>query len=86
MEAQTIYILISSVSTLLIGIVGITGSHFNLKTQIAVLEKALENHVTNHNALEERVEKHESKIDDRLQKMDEKLTEIRDMVMQLKSN
>ena len=81
MELKDLYYVIAGVVML----ITLAGSYFNSLGKIELVKQDLENHKLNHARLEERVIKHEDKIDEKLQDIQDKLSEVREIVMQLKN-
>ena len=51
----------------------VLGSYFKLDNKVNTVDVKLSNHKDNHSALEQRVQKHEDKLDDELKLMNEKI-------------
>jgi hypothetical protein len=70
---------------IIVVVVAITRSHEQQTAAIEIIKQDLSNHKENHKKLEERVTAHEEKIDQRLQTIQESISEVRDLVIELKA-
>lgn len=64
------------------GIVWINQQNADRKGENLLTKQDLDNHKMNHKALEERVEKHENKIDEKLQSITDKIEDLRTLIIE----
>ena len=64
------------------GIIWVNQQNADRKSEFQLTRQDLENHKLNHKALEERVEKHENKIDEKLQGITDKIEDLRTLIIE----
>ena len=83
MEIRDIYYLLTMIGIALSGIVWVRDKNSERKSENDLMKQDFDNHKHNHVKLENRVNEHESKIDERLAEINGVLTEIKVMVGKL---
>lgn len=64
------------------GIIWVNQQNADRKAECQLNKQDLDNHKLNHKALEERVEKHENKIDERLETITTKIEDLRTLIIE----
>lgn len=64
------------------GMIAIVGSHFRNQFKIELVEAELKNHKENHIKLEQRVQEHENKIDAKLDVMNGKMDDLKNLIIE----
>ncbi len=64
------------------GIIWVNQQNADRKGENQLTKQDLNNHKLNHRALEERMEKHENKIDEKLNSLSEKMDSLKDLIIE----
>ena len=76
---------LSFMLSVIVIIIAVTRSHEKQSASIDLVKQDLENHKRAHTALEQRVIKHEEKIDERLADIQEAVNEVRELVIKIEA-
>lgn len=69
-------------TAIITGIIWVNQQNADRKGENQLTKQDLYNHKLNHKALEERVEKHENKIDEKLQGITDKIEDLRTLIIE----
>lgn len=85
MEQTWIPAIIMTAINIIVVVVAITRAHDKQSASIELVNQDLQNHKKDHAKLEERVTKHEEKIDKKLDDIQASISQIRDLVIELRA-
>ena len=84
MEVKDIYYIVALATMLLGGIVTVVVTVQNMKSKIDLVNQDLANHKSNHNRLQKQVDDHEDNVNLKLEKIDSKIDELKDMMIEMR--
>jgi len=83
-EVKDIYYIVALATMLLGGIVTVVVTVQNMKSKIDLVNQDLANHKSNHNRLQKQVDDHEDNVNLKLEKIDSKIDELKDMMIEMR--
>lgn len=83
MEPRDLYYIGTLIFMLLGGIVTVVVTFQNMKGKIELLGQDVANHKQNHERLQKQVDDHEDKVNLKLEKIDGKIDELKDIIIEI---